>query len=357
VDLPLALALVVVLAIALYVLADGFDLGIGILFLFAPREEDRDMMMESIAPIWDGNETWLVFGGTLLIAAFPIGYSVLLPAFYVPIILMLFALIFRGVAFEFRFQAHRSRRVWDYAFAGGSLIAAMCQGFVLGGFIQGIPMAHGIFAGHTFTFLTLLGFLCGLGLVGGYALLGAGWLIWKTDGPTQVFGREIGHSALILTAVMMAVVSAWTALTEPAVDARWFHWPQILPLSLFPLASAVVVVLIWRSLWGKYEPATFFWSILLFLLGFGGLAESLWPYVIPRQVTIWQGAADHASLIFVGVGMAVVLPIVLAYLGHAYWVFRGKTVSAYGHGHGGDDSSPSAGCRRSSSMRTDLHLS
>lgn len=354
-DLPLALALVIILAIALYVLADGFDLGIGILFLFAPREEDRDMMMESVAPIWDGNETWLVFGGTLLVAAFPVGYSVLLPAFYVPIILMLFALIFRGVAFEFRFQARRARRAWDYAFAGGSLIAAMCQGFVLGGFIQGVPMINGIFAGHTFTFLTLLGFLCGLGLVGGYALLGAGWLIWKTDGPTQVFGREVGHSALILAAAMMAIVSAWTALTEPAVDTRWFHWPQILPLSLFPLASAVVVLLIWRSLWSKYEPATLFLSVVLFLLGFGGLVESLWPYVIPWQVTIWQGAADHAALVFVGTGTAVVLPIVLAYLGHAYWVFRGKAASAYEHG--GIDYLPSVGCRRSSAMDTDLHLS
>ncbi len=355
VDLSVAMALVVALGIALYVLADGFDLGIGILFLIAPTEQNRDLMMESVAPVWDGNETWLVFGGTLLIAAFPIAYSVLLPAFYLPLMLMLFALVFRGIAFEFRFQSRRFRRIWDFAFAGGSLLATLCQGFVLGGFIQGVPMENGAFSGDAFSFLTLLGLFCGVGLVGGYALLGAGWLIWKTEGATQVFGREVGHAALILTGAMMAIVSAWTALTEPEVAARWFAWPQILPLSLLPLASILVGVLMWRSLWGRHDWLPFLLGIGLFLLGFGGLAVSLWPYVIPRHVTIMEGAADHASLVFIGTGIAIILPIVIAYLGHAYWVFRGKTAPADEAFDA--EAPPSAACRRSASLQTDLHLS
>lgn len=354
-DLTLFFALIIVLGVAIYVVADGFDLGIGILFLLAPRDHDRDIMMESIAPVWDGNETWLVFGGTLLVAAFPIGYSVLLPAFYLPIMLMLFALILRGVAFEFRFQAGRARRVWDFAFSGGSLVATLCQGLILGGFIQGVPMQNNAFSGDAFSFLNILGLLCGLGLVGGYALLGAGWLIWKTSGSTQTFGREVGHAALILTACMMLIVSGWTALTEPDVATRWFAWPQILPLSLLPIGAAVVAVLVWRSLWSKREHAAFVLGLALFVLGFAGLAVSLWPYVIPRHVTIWDAAADHTTQVVIAVGVAIVLPIVIAYMGHAYWVFRGKATQAYDQAEA--QPMPSAACRRSASLQTDLHLS
>jgi cytochrome bd ubiquinol oxidase subunit II len=357
-DLPLCFALVTAFAIALYVLADGFDLGVGILFLLAPRDEDRDLMMESISPLWDGNETWLVFGGTLLLAAFPIGYSVLLPAFYLPIMLMLFSLIFRGIAFEFRFQAGRFRRLWDFAFAGGSVLAAVCQGLILGGFIAGVPVENGGFSGGPFGFLTILGVLCSAGLVGGYALLGSGWLIWKTSGPTQTFGREVGHSALLLTVALMAVVSAWTALAEPEVAQRWFALPQSLPLALLPIGAVAVSVGLWRSLWGRQEALPFVLGIVLFLFGFGGLAASLWPYVVPRTATIWMGAADEATLRFIGVGVVVILPIVLAYLGHAYWIFRGKT--AIGHGYGEGAEAPIGASwrrRRSPSLETDLYLS
>jgi len=333
-DLPLFFALLSAFAIALYVLADGFDLGMGLLFLIAPRDEDRDLMMESIAPVWDGNETWLVFGGTLLLAAFPIAYSVLLPAFYLPIMLMLFALIFRGVAFEFRFRASRFRRLWDFAFAGGSFLATLCQGLILGGFIAGVPVENGVFAGGPFTFFTMLGLFCAAGLMGGYGLLGAGWLIWKTNGPTQVFGREVGHAALILAAVMMLIVSAWTALTELAVAARWFAWPNALAVMILPLSTVVIVMLFWRSLWGARESLPFLLGIVLFLLGFGGLLISLWPYVVPWNATIWTAPSDPTTLRFVGIGVVLILPVVLAYMGHAYWVFRGKTQphSAYGSG-------------------------
>jgi cytochrome d ubiquinol oxidase subunit II len=353
-DLPLIFALVAATGVGLYVLADGFDLGVGLLFLLAPREQDRDIMMESIAPLWDGNETWLVFGGALLWTVFPIAYYVLLPAFYLPLVIMLFALIFRGLAFEFRFQARLFRRVWDYAFAGGSLLAVLAQGLVLGGFIGGVPVENGVFAGGPFSCFTFLGLLCAAGLVGGYALLGSGWLIWKTNGPTQIFGREVGHAAVILTAAGMALVSAWTACTVPEVAERWFQWPRVLLLALMPLAAAATIALIWRSLWGSHQSRPFLLTVVLFLLGFGGLAVSLWPYVVPRHATIWSAASDPATLRFVGVGVLVILPIILGYLGHAYWVFRGKTVLE--GGYGAPDAQRYAG-RRAAARRTELHLS
>ena len=357
-DLPLVFALVAVLAVGLYVVLDGFDLGIGVLFLLAPRDRDRDMMMDSIAPMWDGNETWLVLGGGLLWAAFPIAYYVLLPAFYIPIMLMLIALIFRGIAFEFRFQERLFRRVWDYAFAGGSVLAVLAQGFVLGGFIGGVPVENGAFSGGPFSWFTILGLFCGLGLLGGYALLGAGWLIWRTNEGTQVFGREVGQAALLLTVAGMILVSAWTAVTVPEVAHRWFSWPRLLPLALLPLAAAAIAVLIWRNLWSRHEVRTFGLGILLFLTGFAGLAVSLWPYVVPRHATIWSASSDDTSLRFVGVGVLVVLPIILAYLAHAYWVFRGKTVStdSYGSGDVGGTPTP-VDCRRTSAIDTTLHLS
>jgi cytochrome d ubiquinol oxidase subunit II len=353
-DLPLLFALVTALSVAVYVLADGCDLGVGILFLLAPRDRDRDIMMESVAPVWDGNETWLVMGGFLLIVAFPIAYSTLLPAFYLPLMTMLFALIFRGIAFEFRFQAGGFRRVWDVAFAGGSILAALSQGLILGAFIKGVPLQGGVFSGTAFSFFSFLGLLCGAGLVGGYGLLGAGWLIWKTDGSTQVFGREVGRAALILTGAMMVVVSGWIVLTQPEIARRWFAWPRVLALSLMPLAAVAVGVLTWRSLWGKHDARTLQLGLILFLLGFGGLAISLFPYVVPRHYTVWTAAADDTSLRFVGVGVAIIVPIILAYLAHAYWVFRGKTVAT---GEEIQSGPLSHAGRRSRSLQNDLHLS
>ncbi|WP_232629959.1 cytochrome d ubiquinol oxidase subunit II [Methylobacterium sp. Leaf118] len=354
-DLPLIFALVSATAIAVYVLADGFDLGVGILFLLAPRGRHRDLMMQSVAPMWDGNETWLVLGGALLWAAFPMAYYVLLPAFYLPIMAMLFALILRGIAFEFRFQATRFQRVWDFAFAGGSLLAALAQGIILGGFIGGVPLSNGVFSGTAFSAFSVLGLLCGAGLVGGYALLGAGWLIWRTDGPVQIFGREVGRAALILTASMMLLVSAWTALSVPEVARRWFAWPTVVPLALLPAAAVGLSVLIWRSLWSPRETRVFQFAILLFLLGFVGLVVSLWPYVVPRHATIWSAASDDATLRFVGIGMLIVVPVIIAYLGHAYWVFRGKTVPSAQEAEETLPATPSAG-RRSSASETALHL-
>ena len=353
-DLPLAFALVTIGAVAFYVLADGFDLGIGVLFLLAPRDRDRDLMMQSIAPVWDGNETWLVFGGALLWAAFPIAYYVLLPAFYLPLVLMLFALILRGIAFEFRFQASTFRFVWDIAFACGSVLAIVAQGFVLGGFIGGVPVANVAFAGGPCTCLTFLGLLCALGLIGGYGLLAAGWLIWKTDGPTQIFGREVGQATLILTMGAMAVVSVWTAITVPEVAHRWFAFPRVLPLALLPLSSAAVAMLIWRSFWTTEGARVFCLTIVLFVLGLAGLGVSLWPYVVPRHATIWSAASDDTSLAFAGVGLLIILPVILSYLAHAYWVFRGKTSLEPGGGY--DAAAASHAGRRTPATDTALHL-
>jgi cytochrome d ubiquinol oxidase subunit II len=335
------------------VLADGFDLGIGVLFLLAPRNRDRDLMMQSVAPVWDGNETWIVFGGTLLWVAFPICYYVLLPAFYLPLVLMLFALILRGIAFGFRFQAGTFRFMWDIAFAGGSVLAVVAQGLVLGGFIGGVPVVNGAFAGGPFTCLTFLGLLCAAGLLGGYGLLAAGWLIWKTDGPTQTFGREIGQAALLLTMGSMAVVSIWSALTVPEIAHRWFSFPRILPLALLPLAMASVAMLIWWSFWKTDGAGVFCLTIGLFVLGLAGLVVSLWPYVVPWQATIWSAAADDTSLAFAGVGLVVILPVILGYLAHAYWVFRGKTTIEPG---GYDAAVASHAARRTSAGNTALHL-
>jgi len=329
--IPVLFAAIAAFGVAVYVLADGFDLGVGILFLLAPRNEDRDLMMASIEPVWDGNETWLVMGGTLLLAAFPAGYYVLLPAFYLPVFFMLFALVLRGIAFGFRLQTERFRWAWDLAFAGGSLVAAFCQGLILGGLIGGIPMEGGMYAGGAFGFVSFLGLLCGAGLIGGYGLLGAGWLIWKTSGSTQVFAREVARAALILTTAMMLLVSAWSAFV-PEVATRWFAWPNIAFLAPVPLVTAGLLFAIWQRLWSGRETDTFLLTIAVFLLGFVGLIVSLWPYVVPRHVTIWDGISDPQTLAFIGVGLVIILPVVLAYQGHAYWVFRGKTRDDAGYG-------------------------
>ena len=326
-DLPLLFALTAALCAVIYVLADGFDLGVGILFLFVPQDEDRDLMMESIAPFWDGNETWLVAGGTLLLAAFPPGYYVLLPAFYSAIVPMLLALILRGAAFEFRFHAGRLRRPWDWVFAVASLVATFSQGLVLGGFIQGVRIRGGAFAGGTFDFVSLLGLFCACGLIAGYCLLGAGWLVWKTTGSTQIFGRQIAQAALIATMTMMALVSFWTAWTQPVIAVRWFDGSWYLAQALLPIAVGVTAITLHRCLWGRHDALPFALGLVIFLGGFGGLAFSLWPYLVPRQITIWQGAGDPATLRILGVGTVVILPLIVTYLSYAYWTFRGKIVS------------------------------
>jgi cytochrome bd ubiquinol oxidase subunit II len=329
---PLLLGAAVAFSIVMYVVQDGFDLGIGILLPLAPGEDERARMIGSIAPFWDGNETWLVMGGTLLFAAFPLAYATLLPAFYVPLLTMLFALIFRGVAFEYRFRAGRFRPLWDWAFSLGSLLAALCQGIVLGGYIRGIPVEGHAFTGGTYDFLTPFAVICGLGVAAGYALLGATWLILKTTGATAAYGRATARFALPATLLFIAIVSLWTPIAFPRIAARWFGWPNIAYLAPVPLVTALVAWGIWRALDGTSDGRPFLLSIALFLLAFLGLGISLFPYAVPYEATLWQAASSPPTLAFAGIGTALILPVVLGYLAFAHRVFRGKTTDA-GYGH------------------------
>jgi cytochrome d ubiquinol oxidase subunit II len=330
-DLPLIFAFTVAFSIALYVVLDGFDLGVGILFLLAPSAPERDTMMNSIAPVWDGNETWLVMGGTLLFAAFPVVYAAVLPAFYVPLMLMLFALVFRGVAFEFRFRATRSRPLWDWGFSAGSGIAALMQGMMLGAFIDGVPVRGGQFAGTTFSFLSPFALASGLGVVAGYSLLGACWLIFKTEASTQDFARRLARWSLAATLLFIAIVSIWTPFTHPLIRDRWFSLPNFLLFWPVLFVTAALAFGIWRAVWGRRDYLPFLLSAGLFMIAFTGLGISLWPYAIPYSVTIEQASGSRDTLMFLAVGTAIILPITLAYLGYAHWIFRGKVSSGYGH--------------------------
>jgi cytochrome d ubiquinol oxidase subunit II len=322
--LPVYWAVVIAFAIAMYVLLDGFDLGIGILFPFAGRHAHRDMMMNSIAPVWDGNETWLVLGGGGLLAAFPVAYGIVLSAVYLPIIAMLLGLILRGVAFEFRFKAERSRVLWDIAFSGGSLVAAFMQGATLGAFIQGMPVAGGKFAGGSFDWLTPFSAMTGIGLVFGYALLGSTWIVWRTEGELQAWCRRIAPRMLIAVVLFIGVVSLWTPFADRAIAERWFTLPNLYYLSPVPVVTAICVLLLWRGLSKGWEVAPFFLAVALFLLSFLGLGISLWPYAVPRTLTIWDAAAQPETQLFILIGVLILLPLILAYTGYSYWVFRGK---------------------------------
>ncbi len=325
IDLPLIWGGLIATAVLLYVLLDGFDLGVGVLFPFAPSDKCRDKMMNSIAPFWDGNETWLVLGGGGMFAAFPLAYSIVMPAFYIPVILMLLCLIFRGVAFEFRFKADTSRYLWDHAFHFGSLGAAFFQGVILGGFIQGIEVEGRSFAGNAFDWLSAFSITCGLGLVCGYVLLGATWLIMKTDGETQAWARQCARYVLLFTAIFIGVISLWTPFLENATFMKWFTLPNFYYLMPLPVVTAVVYVLAWRSLRSAAEYKPFLLSLALFMLCYLGLAISLWPWIVPYQVSLWDAAAAGTSLSLLLIGVSVMLPVILGYTAFCYYTFRGKT--------------------------------
>jgi cytochrome d ubiquinol oxidase subunit II len=321
--LPVIWAGLIGTAVAMYVILDGFDLGIGILFPFARNESERDQMMRSVAPFWDGNETWLVLGGGGLWVAFPRAYAVIMPAMYLPVIVMLLSLVFRGVAFEFRTVSH-SKTWLNVAFASGSTLAGFAQGVILGGLIQGIPVKDGAYAGGSFDWATPFAFLCGLALVAGYALLGAAWLTMKTEGAVAVRSREQAKKLLLLVLVFMAAVSLWTPLAEPRIAARWFSLPNFYFLWPVPVVTALVAYLLWRWLEKGYEIPPFLAVIALFLLGYLGLIISNFPYLVPPSLTVWDTAAAPASQIFMLIGVAAFLPVILGYIAFVYWLFRGK---------------------------------
>lgn len=325
-DLPLIWAALIAVAVLAYVILDGFDLGVGILFALEQDDQDRNVMVNTVAPVWDGNETWLVLGGGGLFAVFPLAYATIMPALYPAIIAMLLALVFRGVAFEFRFRAptRRGRRLWDLAFWLGSTIAAFCQGLALGGLLQGIHVQGRAYAGGWWDWLTGFSVLCGVALVIGYALLGATWLIWRTEGSLQQRCRRYAGRLAVVTLGLIGAVSLWTPLLHPRFAERWFGWPGILLTSPVPLLVAVLGWRLWRGLRRQEDRAPFFSALGWFVLCFAGLGISMFPLMVPPDITIWQAAAPPDSQLFLLVGAAVLVPIILAYTGYAYWVFRGK---------------------------------
>ena len=332
IDVTTLWAFIIAFAVFAYVVMDGFDLGIGILFPALRVGSGRNRAMNSIAPVWDGNETWLVLGGGGLMAAFPLAYAVILPATYPLIIAMLLGLVFRGVAFEFRWRDERHRPLWDFAFFAGSFVAALTQGMVLGALLQGIEVEGRAYAGSWWDWLTPYTLLTGLGVVAGYALLGACWLIWKTEGELQDRVRRLATYAGIATLVLMAAVSFYNLALFEQYRERWLTMPNILFASQVPLLTAIIAYFLFRGLAKRREAAPFFFALALFLLGMAGLGVSMWPYVVPEALTIWQAAAPERSQAFMLVGVAITLPLILGYTGWAYWVFRGK-VGAEGYHH------------------------
>jgi cytochrome d ubiquinol oxidase subunit II len=329
--LPLVWAATLGAAVALYVILDGFDLGLGILFPVTPAEGDRDVMMNTVAPFWDGNETWLILGGGGLFVAFPLAYGIIMPALYLPVIVMLLALVFRGVAFEFRWVAKPKHALWDQAFAWGSIVATFMQGVILGGLLQGIPVANNAFAGGSFDWLAPFPLFTGLSLVAGYALLGATWLVMKTEGAIAATARARAKVLLGLVLVSMVVISLWTPIAVERIMLRWFSLPNFILLAPIPLLTALAAFICWRGLERGDEVAPFLAAIALFLLGFLGLVVSNAPYMVPPSVTVWQAAAPPSSQIFMLVGVLVMLPVILGYTVFVYWTFRGKVREGEGY--------------------------
>lgn len=327
IDLTVIWAAIIGFAIIAYVVMDGFDLGIGILFPLFKVGKDRDTAMNSIAPVWDGNETWLVLGGGGLLAAFPLAYAIILPALYAPLIAMLLGLVLRGVAFEFRWRDPGHRIWWDRAFAGGSAIAAFAQGIALGALLQGISVEGRAYAGGWWEWLSPFSILTGIGLTVGYALLGACWLNWKTEEALQ--RQAVTYAGRLGIALLMAIgaVSLATLTLDARYHDRWLAWPGVLATAQVPLATLIATVLFYRSLARRKDAQPFFWALALFGLCLLGLGISIWPYVIPARVTIWEAAAPYRSQLFMLMGGAILVPVILAYTAWAYWVFRGKVGS------------------------------
>ena len=330
-DLTIVWAIIIAFAVAMYVLMDGFDLGIGILFPFAASPAERDVMMDTVAPIWDGNETWLVLGGGGLMAAFPLAYAVLMPALYTPLIVMLLGLVFRGVAFEFRWRTTSERNLWDIAFAGGSLLATLAQGIALGAILQGIHVSGRHYAGGWWDWLTPFSILTGVALVIGYALLGATWLVMKTEG--ELRDRAYHLSWVLLLAMLGAIgaVSIATPFLSVQYTQRWFTWPNVVLTAPVPVAVAAVTVLLLRSLANKSDYQPFFLTLALFALSYAGLGISMFPYIVPQSITIWQAASPENSQVFMLFGVAILIPLILGYTAWAYWVFRGKVNAESGY--------------------------
>jgi cytochrome bd ubiquinol oxidase subunit II len=322
----------IALAVFYYVVFDGFDLGVGILYGLMRSEVDRQAVMNSIAPIWDGNETWLVFGGLGLLVAFPLAFTIIIPAVYFPILIMLLALVFRGVAFEFRLKHPSMQRFWKHAFWGGSIAAAFAQGVVLGTFIQGFKVDGRHFVGSSFDWVSPFPIAIGIALIFGYSLLGATWLILKTEGHLQDWARRAGTVSLILVLVAILGVSIWTPLSNPEIARRWFSWPNSVFLSPVPIITALIAVGEWYALRQRqHDVMPFLGAIGLFLMSFIGIAISLWPMIVPYHYTLWEAASSNSTQAFMLIGTLFLLPVILMYTAWSYWVFRGKVSETLGY--------------------------
>ncbi|MEC7377197.1 MAG: cytochrome d ubiquinol oxidase subunit II [Pseudomonadota bacterium] len=329
VDLTVIWAFIIAFAVFAYVVMDGFDLGIGILFPSFEVGSERDRAMNSIAPVWDGNETWLVLGGAGLLAAFPMVYSIFLPALYIGVFLLLAGLIFRGVAFEFRFKARTSRYLWNWAFAGGSAVASFAQGAVVGAYIQGFETANGVYVGGALDWLTPFTVLTGFGMLAGYALLGATWLIMKTEGRLQEWAYRISLPLLGAVLVVFGIISVWTPFVDDLVRERWFS--NLSVIWILPVLTLLCAFQIFRSVRNRFEGMPFVATMGLFIFTYLGLVVSRWPYVVPPEYTLWDAASAYESQLFLLLGLLFVIPIVLAYTAWTYWVFRGKVRAGEGY--------------------------
>jgi cytochrome d ubiquinol oxidase subunit II len=323
-DLAFVWAGLIAFAVLAYILLDGFDLGVGILFPLVEGEGNRDQMMNSVAPVWDGNETWLVLGGGGLFAVFPLAYAVVMPALYAPIIAMLLGLVFRGVAFEYRWRSRRRKWLWDISFAGGSTLAAFAQGVALGALVQGIPVEGRAYAGGWWDWLTPFSILTGMALVVGYALLGATWLVMKTEGGLAAAARKFAFAAGAATLGLVGVVSLVTPFLDAVYLDRWFAWPTVIFSLVVPALVAGCGWLLFDGLRRGHETRPFLAALGIFVLCYAGIGISFYPYIVPPTLTIWQAAAPDSSLVFLLVGALVLIPLILGYTAYAYWVFRGK---------------------------------
>ncbi len=331
--LPVVWFGVIGFGVLMYVLLDGFVLGLGILAPFAEDEGQLDHMMNTAAPIWDGNETWLVLGGAGLLAAFPKAYALILSALYLPVLLMLIALVFRGVAFEFRFKAGGfAKRFWGAAFALGSMFAAFAQGTILGALVEGMPLTEGKYLGGAFGWFSPFSMLTGVAVLFGYALLGSTWLILKTEGRMQLIARSLARPLILVVVAFMGLVSAWLPFLDSRIMARWFDSGNFWWLSPVPVLALINALALWRASMRKDRDASpFLLALSFFLLGFAGLVLGIWPNIVPPTLTIWDAASPPSSQGFVLVGLIVLLPAILGYTIWSYSVFRGKIAADAGY--------------------------
>jgi cytochrome d ubiquinol oxidase subunit II len=330
-DLVPLWAAILALAVFMYVLLDGFDLGVGMLFLLRRDHDERNLMINSVAPVWDFNETWLVLGGGGLFAVFPLAFAIIVPAVYFPILFMLLGLIFRGVAFEFREVVGARKWLWDRAFAYGSLLATFAQGIVLGMFIQGFPIQGREYVGTSWDWVAPFPLLVGVGLIFGYALQGSTWLVMKTEGELQAWGRRMARFALIGVIAFIVLISLWTPLKDARIAARWFGFPMALAFAPVPVLTALLAWRLWSSLAQGREVLPFVCSMGLFFLAFTGLVISLWPFIAPPSVTLWDASAAPLSHQFLLIGTMFLLPVLMVYVLWSYWVFRGKVRGDIGY--------------------------